>query len=256
MPTIIALKATPMRIEGAGVETSSPGMEGQMLLRLLTWLSPAFPVGAFSYSHGLETAITGNEINDRASLQDWLDALLTHGSGWTDAILLAQSWQGAGSDETLIEINDLALALAPSEERFFETSQQGAAFLKASRAWPAPLHSRLERLAIEAIALPVIIGAMARDHAIPLATILPASLHAFTANLVSVAIRLVPLGQSDGLAVQASLEPVILDCARRAAQQALPISAPVASTPTSPPCAMKHCRQGFSAHEYATKQWT
>ncbi|WP_114011740.1 urease accessory protein UreF [Cohaesibacter intestini] len=196
--------------------------QGVALLRLLTWLSPAFPIGAFSYSHGLETAIAKGNIHDRDSMQDWLLNLIARGSCWSDAVLLAQAWRcGTDSLQELLSLNEFALALAPSAERFTETSQLGDAFYKASKAWPTTLHDTLNQQRAGPIAQPVIVGAIARAHTIPLEVILPSASHAFLSNLISVAIRLVPLGQTDGLALQAALEDPILHMSERAAQASL-----------------------------------
>jgi urease accessory protein len=180
------------------------------LLRLMTWLSPAFPVGAFGYSHGLETAIREGAVHDADTLSAWISGLIEHGSGWTDAVLFRAAW--AADADGLAGIVELAEALAPSLERRRETLSQGEAFLIAARAWgPSPLGG--------AVAYPVAVGAAAAD--IPIETALTAWLHAFAANLVSVAVRAVPLGQTDGVAVIAGLEPIILATASRAAGSTL-----------------------------------
>jgi urease accessory protein len=180
------------------------------LLRLMTWLSPAFPVGAFGYSHGLETAISEGAVGDADTLSVWISGLIEHGSGWTDAVLFKAAW--AADPQGLAEVAELAQALAPSLERRREALGQGEAFLVAARAWgPTALTG--------AVAYPVAVGATAAD--IPLEAALTAWLHAFAANLVSVAVRAVPLGQTDGVAVIAGLEPIILATATRAAASSL-----------------------------------
>jgi urease accessory protein len=182
------------------------------LLRLLTWLSPAFPVGAFSYSHGLETVIRDGTVTDADMLTAWIAGLIEHGSGWTDAVLFKAAWEADA--HALAEVAELAAALAPSLERRRETLGQGEAFLIAAQAWgPPPLSG--------AVAYPVAVGAVAAAANVPLETALTTWLHAFAANLVSVAVRAVPLGQTDGVAVIADLEPVILAAARRAAASSL-----------------------------------
>lgn len=211
-----------MRIEGPGIEPAVQTVDGTVLVRLLTWMSPAFPLGAFSYSHGLETAIHEGLCCDRESVGDWLEALIRHGSGWSDVVLLSHAWRVEPDDfKALLDLNDLALALAPSRERYMEASQLGEAFLAASRAWPCALHKQLDGFGKLDLALPVIVGAMARAHQIELPALLPASLHAFVSNLISVAMRLVPLGQSDGVRLQATMESIILEVARIAAQAEL-----------------------------------
>jgi urease accessory protein len=182
------------------------------ILKLLTWLSPAFPVGAFSYSHGLETVIRDGTVAEADTLLAWIAGLIEHGSGWTDAVLFKAAW--AAKPDDLAAIAELADALSPSLERRRETLGQGEAFLIAARAWgPAPLSG--------AAAYPVAVGAVTAAANIPLASALTAWLHAFAANLVSVAVRAVPLGQTNGVAVIADLEPVILATAARAAASSL-----------------------------------
>ena len=183
--------------------------EGQ-LLRLMTWLSPAFPVGAFGYSHGLETAIREGAVRSADTLCAWIAGLIEHGGGWTDAVLFKAAW--ASDARALPGIAELADALAPSLERRRETLSQGEAFLIATRAWgPTALSG--------AVAYPVAVGAAAAD--IPIEAALTAWLHAFAANLVSVAVRAIPIGQTAGVAVIAALEPVILATASRAAASTL-----------------------------------
>jgi len=189
----------PSPIEGEGLQATH-------LLRLLTWLSPAFPVGAFAYSHGLEQAIRDGAVTDQHGLANWISALVTHGSAWTDAVLFRAAW-AAPDDAALDELAELAEALAPALERRRETLSQGEAFSAAVRPW----------LDLPALPYPVAVGATAGRLDIPAAAALTAWLHAFCANLVSVAVRVVPLGQTQGVATIAALEPVILAAAARGA---------------------------------------
>jgi urease accessory protein len=184
------------------------------ILRLLTWLSPAFPVGAFSYSHGLETAIREGAVTDAGALSAWIAGLVEHGSGWTDAVLFKAAHEAAGDAAAITDVAELAEALAPSLERRRETLGQGEAFLIPARAWgPQPLGG--------AVAYPVAVGAVCGSAGIAPETALAAWLHAFAANLVSVAVRAIPIGQTDGVAVIAELEPIILATAGRAAKSTL-----------------------------------
>ncbi len=192
----------------------------EALLRLMIWLSPSFPVGAYSYSNGLEWAVEKGAVNSRIQLTDWVTDLLRHAGGWSDAVLFAQAWRAAddGNMDRVIEIAELAEALAPSRERHLETMAQGEAFAKASAAWPDDPGMELSGTAF---AYPVAVAVKAAGHDIALADALAAYLHAFAANLVSAAVRLVPLGQSDGVRALAALEPVILDVAAQAGRAAL-----------------------------------
>jgi len=187
------------------------------LVRLMTWLSPTFPVGGFNYSHGLEQAVAGGLVDTQASLEDWIGALLRQGSAWNDAVLFAEAWRLAASGGDLTEVSELAEALAGSAERHLETINQGVAFLAASRAWPLPVHQELE----EGAAWPVAVGAVAGAAGIALQPALAAFLHAFAANQVQAALRLMSIGQAAGVAVMAALEGEIGDVASHAARSGL-----------------------------------
>jgi urease accessory protein len=167
------------------------------LLRLLTWLSPAFPTGGFAYSSGLEWAVEAGDVTDEATLTSWVEDALRLGALWSDAILLRLAHRGE-------DVASLGMALCASAERRLETSAQGAAFVLAAAAWPGAAWDDAP------IPYPVAIGRLAAAHSIAEESTALAFLHAATANLVSAAIRLVPLGQAAGLRVQAGLEPEIL----------------------------------------------
>ena len=179
------------------------------LQKLLTWLSPAFPVGAFAWSAGLESAIVAGTVHDRSSTQGWIEGVLGHGSLRTDAILFAHAYRASADPMALRELAALCLALTPARERHDETTITGDAFAAAARAWPTPA---LENLPVPC-PYPIAVGAIAAGHGIDLGMALPAWLTAGVHSQVSVAIRLVPIGQSDGLAIMAALEPAIASMA-------------------------------------------
>lgn len=166
-------------------------------LKLATWLSPSFPVGGFTYSHGLEWAVHTGTVTDKATAQDWIKTCLCQGTGRNDAILLSHAMCGDDAEE----LDALARALSSSKERALETEAQGAAFSATMvEAWsgdPTP-H-----------AYPVAVGLAARAHECPQRETVALYLHAFVANLVSAAIRLVPLGQTEGQGIIAAMHPVI-----------------------------------------------
>lgn len=172
------------------------------LQKLLTWLSPAFPVGAFAWSAGLETAIVSRLVHDRRTAQDWISGALLHGSLRTDAILLAHAHRSPRSPEKLLDLADLCLALTPALERAAETTQTGNAFAKAGAAWSVDPPLVLPH----PCPYPVAVGALAGAHAIGLRDTILAFLTATVHSQVSVAVRLVPIGQTDGLAIMAALE--------------------------------------------------
>lgn len=190
--------------------------EETQLLRLLSWLSPTFPVGAFAYSHGLERAVQDGVVTDRMGLIGWLTDLLVRGSGWNDAVLLAEAWRTADSDGGA-GAAELAAAMAGSRERHVETTLQGGAFAEAVKTW-TPVRREGDR---RDLPYPVAVGLAAARGGIGLDAALMAYLHAFTSNLVQAALRLAPLGQTDGVAALAAMEAVILDQAARASASTL-----------------------------------
>jgi urease accessory protein len=223
------------------------GIESQQLLLLLAWMSPTFPTGAFAYSHGLEWAIEDGIVQSADDLKAWIEDVITRGSGWNDAVLFSRCWEDDAG-----ELNELALALTPSKERHLETVQLGRAFAIAaavyncfqqpsSRRKPGPPES--EQQAIQRvenmqwvpafagmtergddesyIAYPVAAGTTCAGAGIERPHALLAFLQGFSSALVSVAVRLVPLGQTQGLTVIRDLMPIIAATAHRAASARL-----------------------------------
>ncbi len=180
--------------------------DADAVLTLAQWFSPSFPIGAFSYSHGLETAIADGHVTDAATVEAWIADVLQVGAGRNDVILMAASF-AAEADE-LAELDELARALAPSQERLLEAVQQGEAFARTIRdVWGHPVPDAV---------LPVVVGAAAAAQGLPLSLTAETYLHSFAANLVSAAIRLVPLGQTEGQAVLLRLKPLIAEVAQAA----------------------------------------
>jgi urease accessory protein len=187
--------------------------------RLILWFSPSFPTGAFSFSHGLEWAVEAEDVQDRTSLQAWIEGVLRHGAGWSDAVLISAIHRAtlADDEQALLGTAELALALQPSLERRLESTVQGEAFLKAvETGWSHPALAHFRGIWRDPIALPVAVGVAAAANAIEVRAVLPAYLTGLAANLVSAAIRLAPIGQSDGLRVLSALEPAIAELAVRA----------------------------------------
>jgi len=189
------------------------------LYRLMAWLSPAYPVGAFSYSSGIEWVVEAGDIVDARTLERWLAVTIGEGGGFCDAVFFVHAWRAIANadDAALRDVAELAVAFTPSKERHLETTAQGRAFLGTTRAaWPTPALDRLLDAWDGAVALPVAVGVACAGHKVPLDQALHAYLHALTANLISTGVRLVPLGQTDGQRVLAALEPVVAATAERA----------------------------------------
>jgi urease accessory protein len=219
--TTIPMLMTTSEPDSADQYGGMTASEGAALYRLMTWLSPAFPVGAFSYSSGIEWAVEAGDITDAASLRDWLAAMLAEGSGFCDGVFLAQTHRAASArdDAALREIAELAAAFVPSRERQLETTTQGRAFIEIARsAWTCEGLDAVITACDGPIVYPVAVGLVSAAHAIPLPPAMHGFLHALVSNWISAGSRLVPLGQTDSQRVLASLEPVVVATAKRALQ--------------------------------------
>ncbi|WP_375165933.1 urease accessory protein UreF [Chelativorans sp.] len=183
--------------------------ETQALQRLLAWSSPAFPVGAFAYSGGLETTIAGRRVADAQGALAWIEGNLRRGAVRNDAILAAEATRGHVDGATLGNLADLCLALTPARERYEEMLVTGEAFLAAARTWPDAVPQHLP----SPCPYPIAFGAVAGMAGIAAEAMLVALLTAYVQAQISVAVRLVPIGQSDGLAILAALEPLIAEMA-------------------------------------------
>lgn len=230
------------------------------LYQLLSWTSPSYPTGAFSYSHGLEWAVETRQVHDLAGLLEFVDAALTSGGGWIDAVLFAHVWRaaagvwpegavqaapaGATIDPVALadlhELSQLAAAFRSSAETALESHQQGTAFLQITRrAWPHPLLDAFaERCASESIAHCTVVALACAAHDIALEPSLHAYLHAFAANLVSAGARLIPLGQTDAQVAIARLSGPIRHITEKALRT--PLEDLGSATPGLELCSMLH----------------
>jgi urease accessory protein len=197
------------------------------LLRLQSWLSPIFPIGSYSYSHGLEWVVEARQIDDRRSLVDWLEADLRHGSGWNEAIFFNEAWRCTSGNDLarLFAIAELAAAFRGTSELALESSQQGSACLTMLRqAWPDRILDWLAQVLCERHvqpALGVVLGVALARQGIPARLALSAFLHGYVANLVTAGVRLIPLGQTDGQLAIAELEDAVLATAVQAMEATL-----------------------------------
>ena len=214
--------------DGAAGAASAGGPEGgssspRALLQI--WLSPAFPIGAFAYSHGLELAAERGWLGSRAALEAWLADLMTLGALGNDLVLMAHAWRAARAAhwDELEGLAALSVALQPTAERHLEATQQGRSFLDAAAAsWPSDAVAELDRrLGPVGVGYAVAVGTAAAGHAVPLDDALAAYALAFLSNLVSAAIRLSIIGQVGGQQVIAALALTAETAARRAATATL-----------------------------------
>ncbi|MFN4276554.1 MAG: urease accessory protein UreF [Ferrovibrio sp.] len=198
--------------------TEAGGIAPGDLYRLLAWFSPSYPIGAFSYSHGIEYAVETGRVKTAADLSGWIGHILRHGAAWVDAVLLKETYISVDDTARLQELADLAAAWRGTAETALESAQQGGSFVMVTRAaWGHPAIDAFAAARGERpVALSIAIGVAAAAHKLPLRPVLAAYLHAFAANLVSAAVRLIPLGQTDGQRALSALLPVtesVADCA-------------------------------------------
>ncbi len=185
----------------------------------MTWLSPSFPVGAYAFSHGLETAVENGLITDAASAGSWIDDLVRFGNGRSDLVFLAEAYEASCDLDELGAIAEYALAFQATAELRVESLAQGRAFIGvAVAAWPTESLVQVSS-AIADMPYPVAVGLVAAEHGVDRNAAMHAFVHAFIANLVSAAIRLVPLGQTDGQRMTAALEDAANDAVGDASLQ-------------------------------------
>jgi urease accessory protein len=190
----------------------------------MAWLSPAYPVGAFSYSSGLEWVVEAGDVRDAETLRKWLAVLIGEGGGFCDAVFFVHAHRAIAThnDGALRAVAELAAAFVPTKERLLETTAQGRAFVDATRAaWPSAALERLDVSWQGPVALPIAVGVTCAGHGIACEPALQTFLQALTANWISAGVRLIPLGQTDGQRVLAALEPNVAAAARRAADTPL-----------------------------------
>lgn len=194
---------------------AEPAADGALIRLLMTWLSPGFPVGAYSYSHGIEHAAEAGLVVDRAALADWIETIIRFGAGRNDAIFLVATMAAVRRDdaEALVRVAGRADAFRSTAELALESRAQGEAFMGAVQAaWPHPqlsaLASRLKAEGVSSV-YPVAVGMAVGSFGVKPSLAVAAYLQAFAGNLVSAGVRLIPLGQTDGLRVLASLEPAV-----------------------------------------------
>jgi urease accessory protein len=205
---------TLLREAGMDVALDAPA-----LFRLMAWLSPAYPIGAFSYSSGIEWAVEAGDICNAEALRHWLAAMLGEGAGFCDAVFFVHAHHAIAADDdaALRTVAELAAAFVPSKERLLETTAQGRAFLDATRAaWPCLALDRLEVAWQGPVPLPVAVGVTCAGHGVAAEPALHAFLHALAANWISAGVRLIPLGQTDGQRLLAAIEGDVAACAERA----------------------------------------
>jgi urease accessory protein len=191
----------------------------EALYRLMIWLSPAYPVGAFSYSSGIEWAVESGDITDAETLRDWIEVTLTAGTGINEGIFFSQTHRAVTFDDDLaiVETAELAAAFAPTRERHHETTTLGRTFVEVTRvAWPCAALTKLQTLWTGPVAYPVALGAACAGHSIPLAPAAHGFLTALCSNWISAGVRLIPLGHTDSQRVLRALEASVVATVKRA----------------------------------------
>jgi urease accessory protein len=244
MVTRMSMESMAMTIPtdgSAGTVPVSLDADPASLYRLMTWLSPQFPVGSYTYSHGIEQAVEAGYIVNATTALAWIEDIVAHGAGRSDAVVLHQAHVAAGQEkwDLLASVAELAAAFQPASELALESHAQGRAFLDTvHKAWECPALAALHKIWPGPYAYPVVVGVAAAGHGIPAVPATQAYLHGLAGNLVSACIRLVPLGQSDGQRLIAALEPLVGQVAGQAGCASLEdLGSAVAMSDI---CAMRH----------------
>ncbi len=199
--------------------TKTDRLEAAALYRLMTWLSPAYPIGAFSYSSGIEWAVEAGDVANAETLRCWIAVMLSAGAGMSDGIFFSHAYRAvqSGDDPAFVEVAELAAAFVPTRERFYETIATGRAFLDVTRAaWPCAAFVKLRQLWGGPVAYPIAVATACAGHGIPLDAALHAFLTAVSSNWTSAGVRLIPLGHTDGQRVLNALEGAVTATAERA----------------------------------------
>lgn len=218
MGMIMGMTTTPMITPDTLTrDPVAPGPVTPQIARLLLaqYLSPAFPVGGFAWSQGLEYAMDQGLVT-RATLPQWLADWLDHGAGWTDAVLVALALR---PDADHAALDDLARAACMTRQRLTETVEQGTAF--------AANVSALTAAPQQPAALPVAFGRACAPLPLPAPEIIAAFLQSQAASLISAAVRFLPLGPVEGQRMLSALQPTIM---ARAASAATATGSDLAST--------------------------
>ncbi len=205
----------------------------------MSWLSPAYPVGSYTYSHGLENALEQGLISDAGDARKWISDILSLGSGVPDLVFVSEAYDAVGSPDRLRDVAELAIAFQPTAEISLESRAQGEAFLKVTTAaWHCDALDTLQKVWPGPYAYPVVVGVAAFGHGVEKTATLVAYAHAFVANLVSAAVRLIPLGQTEGQRITARLAADV----RAVAQRALttPLESVSSTTPVADITSMQH----------------
>ncbi len=212
-------------------------LDSAALYRLLSWMSPSYPVGAFAYSHGLEAEVASGRVADRDGLVEWIDTILRHGTGRIDGVLFREAFLAARNRDgaRIGDIAELGRAMQPSAEIAAESLSQGTAFLAATgAAWPlSGLHPDPG-----GAVYPIAVALACAAHETLLGSALHAYFHGFAANLVSAGVRLIPLGQTDGQRAVAALEPSVAAASAQATE--IPLDRIVAAAPRIDLASMHH----------------
>lgn len=199
------------------MHTNAEHLTGTALYQLMSWLSPSYPVGAYTYSHGLEHAVEAGWVTTAEDTKTWVTSIAQNGDGFVDATLLAHAYRTAADPETLADLLEFANAFVPTAELALESTMQGYAFFEITeKAWPTETLQCLRQASDGPYPYPLVIGIAAAGQAIPLEAVLHGYLHAFAANMVSAAVRLIPLGQTDGQLITAALADLIPTIVARA----------------------------------------
>tara|TARA_B100001248_G_scaffold129623_1_gene97190 strand:- start:147 stop:860 length:714 start_codon:yes stop_codon:yes gene_type:complete len=167
---------------------------------VLTWFSPSYPIGSYAYSHGLEYAVEEGLVKDPQTLLGWIRDLLFFGTGYNDSIIINSIYDSVANDNCVEfdYISQIANAIKPTKEIALESYQQGVSFknILMDVYSNSNLTFYLNRLD-DCITYPSVVGVAGGIFEVEKKLLLHSYLHAFTSNILSAALRIMPIGQTE-----------------------------------------------------------
>lgn len=182
------------------------------LIKLLQLASPALPVGAYSYSEGIETLVEVGAIANQQNLQHWLEQELKYGAIRIEAAVMVRAYQTVGLDDVaaLVDWNRWLSAFRETEEIRQQSWQMGRSLSRLLLELEPHLANKINTMGNECN-FAIAFGIAAAHWKIDTSDALIGYLHSWVTNLITAGIKLIPLGQTTGQKLLLELHPNLID---------------------------------------------
>lgn len=186
--------------------------ENLALLSLLQIASPALPVGAYSYSEGLETLIFEGKVNNQKTLQNWIEESLKFGAIRLEAAVMIRVYRALQKDdlESINYWNNWATATRETEELRLQSLQMGMSLNRLLISMKPALENKLKVCETECN-FSVAFGIAAQNWQIEEKAALLGFLHSWASNLIVAGVKLIPLGQTAGQNLLLTIQSTIIE---------------------------------------------